>query len=102
MLFRSVNLVEKKLSLPSKYISHIPKCQKEIQRHLESQEAYWAREAIWAVKQILKNKEMLQWVTVRRMTNMKRTDLQSCLKEVKKMTNQNMYELIEALAFGNK
>ena len=95
----SVNMIEKQLNLPSRYITHLPKCQKEIQKHLESQESYWAREVIWAVQEILSKGEKLQWVTIRRMTNMKRTALQSCMGEVKKKTNQYTYDLLMALAF---
>ena len=95
----SVNMIEKRLNLPSRYITHLPKCQREIQKHLESQESYWAREAIWAVQDILSKGEKLQWVTIRRMTNMRKEDLQSCKEEVKKKANQYTYDLLMALAF---
>lgn len=95
----SVNMIEKQLNLPSRYITHLPQCEREIQKHLESQESYWAREAIWAVQDILSKGEKLQWVTIRRMTNMRKEDLQGCMEEVRKKTNQYTYDLLMALAF---
>ena len=95
----SVNMIEMQLNLPSRYITHLPQCEREIQKHLESQESYWAREAIWAVQDILSKGEKLQWVTIRRMTNMRKEDLQGCMEEVRKKTNQYTYDLLMALAF---
>lgn len=97
----SIAAIERKLNLPNKYIGHLPCCLSVIKENLESQKHYWAREVIWAVKDMLKSNAKVNWVYIRRKTNMRKDDLQACLPFLYKMADDDVIEVIESILDKN-
>lgn len=79
----SVSKVEKALSLPPKRMDKLPKCKAYIQKYIEPQQEYWAREVVWAVKTIQEQQESMTWKHIRTLTNMRPSDLCVCYDHIK-------------------
>lgn len=95
----TVNAVTKALGLPDKQISHLPLCNLEIQKHIENYPRYWARKVVWAVQQVRQNGDELNWKRVRELTNLRKSNFQSCfpylIKEADKELAEEIMGLIE-------
>jgi len=86
--------VSRMLKLTDGRIKKMPRCMNVITGYAETQEHYWAREVIWAVREIKNSGNMLNWRHIRDLTNMKKKDLLSCLKELKEM-DKDVIEQVE-------
>lgn len=95
---RRVNVaaVEKRLGLTEGRLRKLRRCIDAIQSYYETQEHYWAREVIWVANLVSQNKERLNWNVIRRKTNMKKRDLISCMKDLKRIDNE-VYKIINAI-----
>lgn len=90
--------VEKMLQLPSKRIStYLPKCRGTIEKAIESQEEYWARETVWAVEHIMREGQTLNWKQIRNLTNMRKKDFEKCMPYLCKFTNVDTVKKIKML-----
>lgn len=79
----TIHAVEKLLGLPSKRLTYLPECRKEIGRYQETQEEYWKREVSWAVGRLQREEKTVNWTNIRKLTNMKRKDFLACQIEIK-------------------
>lgn len=89
--------IEKILGLPSKRLDNLPLCRAEIERHIESQQEYWAREVVWAVRQVQKSGGVLVWRRIRDLTNMRRIDFEACLPYLDRFIDSELTEQIKNL-----
>ena len=81
----NVFAVSKKLGLSDKWLYLLPKCMKEVLKHQESQEQYWAKEVIWAINKIQNDGISLNWKQVRVLTNMRKANLIATLPYLEEM-----------------
>ena len=81
----NVFAVSKKLGLSDKRLYLLPKCMKEVLKHQESQEQYWAKEVIWAINKIQNDGISLNWKQVRVLTNMRKANLIATLPYLEEM-----------------
>lgn len=87
----TIPAIEKMLSLPEQRIKlYLPKCRAEIERHMETQERYWAREVVWAARQILNAGGTLTWTGICRMTNMRRKNVETCLPNIFEYADEHL------------
>ena len=70
--------VQKALGLPQKAFNNMPRCRSYIEKHIESQAEYWAREVDWAIGKIMRNGDPITLSRIMKMTNMRVRDIASC------------------------
>lgn len=83
----TVFAIEKMLKLSPKQIDNLPLCKAEIKKHYVSQQEYWAMEVIWAAKKVIAEGKILNWKSVRTLTNMRRDNLKSCVPYLNQYTD---------------
>lgn len=94
----TVHTVERLLGMPDKRISlYLPQCKKEILKHQETQEQYWAREIIWAVNIIIYTKQTLNWRHIRDLTNMRKCNFEACIPYLQNYTSNELIEKIKQI-----
>ena len=86
--------VQKALNLPQKQIKKLPRCKTYIEKHLESQETFWAREVEWAISVLKNENRPISRSRIMKMTNMRPNDLKCCYPHIK---NEKIKELVESL-----
>lgn len=74
----SFSKVEKALGLAQKQFNKFPKCKEYIEKHIESQAEYWAREIEWAIKVLEEEDKPINSSRVLKLTNMRIRDIESC------------------------
>ena len=75
--------VQKSLDLPQKIFNKLPKCRAYIEKHIESQPEYWAREIEWAVAELIQEDQPLNTSRIMKKTNMRIRDIECCCPYVK-------------------
>lgn len=80
--------VQKALGLPQKQISKLPKCKAYIEKHIEPQPVYWAREVEWAIAELRQEGKPLTTSQIMKKTNMRVRDIQYCCPYIKKADYQ--------------
>lgn len=90
----SLAKIEKLLALPQKRILNMPKCREYILEHTESQPEFWARESCWAIYKMIDEEQTLNWVHIRRLTNMKPRDF---AKAIPCITDPQIKEIAERI-----
>lgn len=86
--------VQKALGLPQKQINKLPKCKTYIQKNIESQPEYWAREIEWAVNELIKDNKPLCTSRIMKLTNMRLRDIEVSVSYIQ---NQEIQELVREL-----
>lgn len=86
----SIGKVERVLGLPSKRLQNCPKCKAEIEKHLESQEEYWAREIVWAVGQLMQDGRPLNFSGIHRLINLRKKDMKRCLPYLSRYASKEL------------
>ena len=90
----SFAIVQKALGLPQKQINKLPKCKTYIQKNIESQPEYWAREIEWAVNELIKDNKPLCTSRIMKLTNMRLRDIEVSVSYIQ---NQEIQELAREL-----
>ena len=80
--------VEKALALPQKQIYKLPKCKTYIQKNIESQLEYWAREIEWAVNELMRENKPLNTSRIMKLTNMRLRDIEVSFSYIKNQETQ--------------
>lgn len=75
--------VQKTLGLSQKPFDKLPICKAYIEKHIESQPEYWAREVEWAVSELQREDKPLNKTQIMKMTNMRGRDIECCLAYIK-------------------
>ena len=75
--------VQKTLDLPQKIFNKLPKCRAYIEKHIESQPEYWAREIEWAVAELIQDDKPLNTSRIMKKTNMRIRDIECCCQYIK-------------------
>ena len=97
----TVFAITKELHLPDKTLYHLPSCLAEILKYRESQEEYWTREMIWAYQDILANSDTLQWTSIRKRTNLRRSNALKCIPTLQANSSADALEIIKILVGDN-
>lgn len=92
----NVFAVSKKLGLSDKRLYLLPKCMKEVLKHQESQEQYWAKEVIWAINKIQNDGIAFNWKQIRVLTNMRKDNLIASLPQLEVM-DSDIAEMVRAI-----
>lgn len=93
----TVSTVERLLGLPSKRIELLPQCKALVIENVESLDEYWARETIWAANRIITEGQTFNWTHLRRLTNMRPKNLQTCIPYLSKFGTPDMVEKIKSI-----
>ena len=75
--------VQKMLGIPQKQINKLPKCKTYIQKNIESQTEYWAREIEWAVNELIQENKPLNASRIMKLTNMRLRDIEVSVSYIK-------------------
>ena len=92
----TVKTVSRALGLDFYKLKKMRSCIKEIERNYETQEHYWAREVIWAVGQIRANNETMNFIHIRKYTNMTRENLTDSLQELRDQ-DEEVYGIVKGI-----
>lgn len=76
--------VQKALGVPQKQFDKLPKCKAYIEKHIESQPVYWAREVEWAIAELMQEGKPLNTSRIMKKTNMRIHDIECCCPYIKK------------------
>lgn len=79
----SVAKVQKTLGLPQKQFNKLPMCKAYIEKHIEPQPEYWAREVEWAVAELIREDKILNSTQIMKKTNMRIRDIECCCTYIK-------------------
>ncbi len=85
------------LNLPDKRFDYLPTCKAEIMRWHETQEHYWAREVLWAYNRLKNGNEIINWKKIRTLTNIRKNNLEACLKDLEQIADKDTYIFISEL-----
>lgn len=91
------NAVELLLGLPSGRFKYLPKCRKEIEKHMTIQAEYWALEIVWAYNKIMREGQVMNWKHIRTLTNMRKKDLLTCMPYLQNIASIDTVQKIESL-----
>ena len=89
--------VAKILDYPEQRFDRMPLCRAEIEKYSETQEQYWAREMIWAAKQVLSSGKTLNYTALDKLTNIKKTDMRSCMVFFDDYTEDELISMIRKI-----
>ncbi len=92
----SLSLVSRELHVDMHKLKQMKRCMKELERYQESQESYWARELIWAVEELERRGEPVNFKHLRKLTSLRRENIQDSLEELKRM-NVNTYRIVKEI-----
>lgn len=90
----SIAKVQKALGLPQKQINKLPKCKTYMQKNIESQPEFWAREIEWAVNKLIQENKPLNTSRIIKLTNMRLRDIEISVSYIK---NQEIQTLVREL-----
>lgn len=93
----SIRKIENILSIPKNRLLKCPKCKTEIEKYIETQEEYWAREVVWAVNKILKEDRPLNMKRIRELTNIRKKNLLDCVQYIDKYDNSGIKDKMKVL-----
>jgi hypothetical protein len=82
--------VQKALGLPQKAFNNMPRCRSYIEKHIESQTEYWAREVDWAIGKIMRNGDPITLSRIMKLTNMRVRDIASCCPYIRDVGTQQI------------
>lgn len=85
------------LGFPKNRLKLMPLCRKEVLKHQEPQEQYWAKEIVWAVGKIQNEGKAPTWKQIRVLTNMRKANILACMPYLKAMAEPELYEMVLAL-----
>lgn len=88
--------VQKTLGLAQKQFNKLPKCKAYIEKHIESQPEYWAREVEWAVAELIREYKPVNTTRIMKKTNMRIRDIECCWSYIK---NSETKELLGNMLF---
>ena len=71
--------VEARLSIQTYRLGRCPRCMSVINKYLETQEQYWAREAVWAAKQLIKDGIPLSKTRLLQLINLRVKNYERCI-----------------------
>lgn len=83
--------VQKTLGLAQKQFNKLPKCKAYIEKYIESQPEYWAREVEWAIAELIRDDKPLNPSRIMKKTNMRIRDIECCCPYIK---NANIQSLV--------
>ena len=86
--------VQKIMGLPPKQLNKLPRCKAYIERHMESQAQFWAREVEWAVGELQRQNKSITLSKIMKLTNMRKKDVWEC---VAYMRDANAAEMLHSL-----
>ena len=85
--------VQKQMKLPDKRFEKLPMCKAEIEKYMESQKQYWAREIVWAVRELQKDNKELSIKKIRTKINLRTANIMVALEELEKI-NMDTYKMV--------
>ena len=68
-------------------------CKAEIEKYMESQKQYWAREIVWAVRELQKDNKELSIKKIRTKINLRTANIMVALEELEKI-NMDTYKMV--------
>lgn len=74
----TISAVERLLPLSGGSLNHMPACLSTVKQALTSQEEHWARLVEWAIRRAQEEGRMLNWKSIRVLTNMRKSYLLAC------------------------
>lgn len=93
----TVFAITKILGLPDKTIYKLPMCLLEIEKYSETQIEFWSRELLWAYQNTKHTGDKLQWTSLRRRTNLRRSNAIKCLPILDKIGSSDAKELCKII-----
>lgn len=74
----TISAVERLLPLSGGSLSNMPTCLNAVKQSITSQEEHWARLVEWAIKRVREEGRILNWKSIRVLTNMRKSYLLAC------------------------
>ncbi len=93
----SERLVYRELGLSGHQLDNMPRCRAIFERYTESYSESWARKIIWAYKKLKKNGEAFCWTDIRKISGVKKKNIQLTIPYLMKHTDAEMADQIMKL-----
>ena len=93
----SEELVYRKMNLQGHQLENMPRCKAIFERYTESYPESWARKIIWVYKKLKKSGEVFYWSDIRKLSGVKKKNLQAVVTYLTKYTDADMANRIMEL-----
>lgn len=93
----SEKIIYRELGLPGHRLEILPKCKAVFDKYTEPYEENWARRIVWAYKKLKLSDLPFYWSDIRRLTGVKKKNIEKVLPYIQKYTDAKTYENIMAL-----
>lgn len=93
----SERLVHRELGLLGYHLDNMPRCRAIFERYTESYPESWARKIIWAYKKMKESGEAFCWTDIRKISGVKRKNLQFVIPYLQMYADADMVSMIIAL-----
>ena len=94
----SEKLVYREMNLLGHQLENMPKCKAIFEKYTESYPETWARKIIWAYKKLKEEGKPFCWTDIRKISGVKKKNLQEVVPYLMKYTNADMVERIMELS----
>lgn len=98
----SKRLICKKLELSIYGQQNMPKCNDILERYRETYSESWARKIVWAYKKLETEKEKIYWSDIRRLSGVKKADIDEVVPYFGKHTDKATTDKIVAVIYGEE
>ena len=95
----SERLIYRELELSSHRLENLPKCRAIFERYTETYEENWARRIVWGYEKLKANNAPFYWSDIRRITGVKKKNVNAILPHLKKHTDCKTLKEIEKLIY---
>lgn len=82
------------MNLPAHRLENLPLCKAVFDKYSESYEETWARRIVWAYNKLKSKNEPFCWSDIRRLTGVKKKNIEAVIPYIKKHTNKETADAI--------
>lgn len=93
----SEKIIYRELGLPRHRLEHLPMCKAIFERYTESYEENWARRIVWGYNKLSAEGVPFYWCDIRRLTGVKKKNIDKVMPYIKKYTKTGEFETIIAI-----
>lgn len=82
------------MNLPAHRLENLPLCKAVFDKYSESYEENWARRIVWGYSKLKANNAPFYWSDIRRITGVKKKNIEKILPYIQRYTDIKTYEEI--------
>lgn len=96
----SEKVIYREMGFPGHRLENLPLCKAVFDKYSETYEECWARRIVWGYKKLKKNNAPFYWSDIRKITGVKKKNIEKVIPYIRKYTNRKTAEAIINLVGG--